>query len=654
MVGRSDVSVRKAAPGCRFGVAVIAVLVTLLALPMAADGASPGGLFAFGYNYDGELGSAINTGTFNPNPTPTLVALPGEIGPVTRIAAGGGHSLAVTSSGQLYAFGANFSGELGISTNSGTSNPNPTPTLVGLPGEIGTVTQIAAGKYHSLVVTSSGQLYAFGQNIYGELGSATNNGTPNPNPTPTLVGLPGEIGTVTQIAAGAHHSLVLTSSGQLYAFGLNGSGELGSPSNNGTANPNPTPTLVGLPGQLGTVTQIAAGDSHSLVLTSSGQLYAFGHNRYGELGNATNNATSNPNPTPALVGFPGQIGAVTEIAAGTDNSLVLTSSGQLYAFGSNAYGELGSAANSGTSNPNPTPTLVGLPGEIGVVTQIAAADGHSSIVTSSGQLYTFGRNAYGELGSTTNNGTTNPNPIPTPVTLASGTTVDTVAKGPSAGHTLAIVSGLAITTSSLATARVSVRYSAALSAAGGTAPLTWSASGLPGGLSIAAKSGVISGTPNVAGSFSVMVTVTDSYGSQASQTFTLTVAPAPLALSNVAESHRTWHESKHKPIGTTFSFTLNQQATVSFAFTQLVRGRKIKGRCLAQTHKNRHQPTCTRTVTVGTLSLTAHAGVNKLFFKGRISHSKKLSPGRYTLVIRARAAGKSSTPRKLTFTILPS
>jgi alpha-tubulin suppressor-like RCC1 family protein len=494
---------------------------------MAHIVAPAGGLFAFGYNYDGELGSTTNNGTNNANPTPTLVLLPGEVGPVTQVAAGYDHSLAVTSSGQLYAFGQNRSGQLGSTTNNGTNNANPTATLVALPGEVGPVTQVAAGYDHSLAVTSSGQLYAFGYNYFGELGSTTNNGTDNANPTATLVALPGEVGPVTQVATGAYHSLAVTSSGQLYAFGDNLYGQLGSTTNNGTDNANPTPTLVALPGEVGPVTQVATGAQHSLAVTSSGQLYAFGDNPYGQLGSTTNNGTDNANPTATLVALPGEVGPVTQVAAGYDHSLAVTSSGQLYAFGYNYSGELGSTTNDGTGNANPTPTSVALPGESGTVTEIAAGAFHSLAVTSSGQLYAFGYNYSGELGSTTNSGTANANPTPTPVAFAPGTTIDAVAKGPIAQDTLAIVSGLAITSGSLPAGQVGSPYEAPMTAVGGAAPLSWSASGLPGGLSINAASGVISGTPTAPGSFPVAVTVTDSYGSQTTHAFTTVIAPAP-------------------------------------------------------------------------------------------------------------------------------
>ncbi len=390
--------------------------------------------------------------------------------------------------------------------------------------------------------TSPGQLYAFGYNATGSLGIKANVGTTGPNPTPSLVSLPGASGPVTQIAAGGAHSLAVTSTGQLYVFGLNKFGQLGIATNSGTTSANPTPALVSLPGASGPVIQIAAGEDHSLAVTSTGQLYAFGLNESGQLGRATNNGDRNPNPTPALINLSGASGPVTQVAAGGNHSLAVTSTGQLYAFGDNAFGQLGIATNSGTTSANPTPTLVSLPGASGPVTQIAAGGASSLAVTSTGQLYAFGENLYGQLGVATNSGTTSANPTPTLVALPAGTTIDTVARGPSVSS-LALVADLAASTASLPAAEVGVPYSAAVQARGGTPPYTWTVSGLPAGLTANPANGQITGTPTSAGGANVTLTVTDAYGiSASSAVIPLTVAAdnggilAPAALAPVPDA----------------------------------------------------------------------------------------------------------------------
>jgi hypothetical protein len=91
---------------------------------------------------------------------------------------------------------------------------------------------------------------------------------------------------------------------------------------------------------------------------------------------------------------------------------------------------------------------------------------------------------------------------------------------------------------------------------------------------------------------------------------------------------------------------------VSFSFTRRVAGRKVRGKCAAQTNKNSHKAGCERTTTAGALSFSAHAGTNKVAFDGRISHSKRLKPGHYTLIIRATNAAGASNAKQLTFTIV--
>jgi hypothetical protein len=139
--------------------------------------------------------------------------------------------------------------------------------------------------------------------------------------------------------------------------------------------------------------------------------------------------------------------------------------------------------------------------------------------------------------------------------------------------------------------------------------------------------------------------------------------PPPLTtITGVSQSNSRWREgnrlatysrTKRPPIGTTFRFVLNQRSTASFAFTQQVGGRRVNGKCVAQTRSNRRRPSCKRTVTQGTLTFTGRSGLNKVAFQGRISRSKKLPLGAYTLQITAvNSAGKRSSPRTLNFTIV--
>jgi alpha-tubulin suppressor-like RCC1 family protein len=429
---------------CVLLMGLMAVPVGVMAVPASAGSAiAAGSVLAFGNNVYGELGSTANLGITKPNPTPTVVSLPGARGNVTQAAVGDGFSLVLTSTGQVFGFGANPYGQLGNTTNNGKFTANPTPALVRFPGIQGQVTQIAAGGNFSLALTSAGQLYGFGSDFDGDLGTPprAGTGTVEATPTPTPITLPGLVGKVTQIAAGLYHSLVLSSTGQLYAFGSNWWGQLGSTTNVGTYKPNPTPALVSMPGTQGQVTGIAAGADFSLALTSAGQLYGFGDNAFGELGTTANNGKLLPNPTPTPLTIPGLSAKVTQIAAGSSHSLALTSTGQLYAFGRNVYGGLGNSTNIGDTGyvANPTPTLVALSGIEGHITQVAASDFDTLVVTSSGQLYTFGYNGSGQLGVAT--GTSTPHPTPTPVDLPAGTRIGSVAVGSSASHTLAIVAG---------------------------------------------------------------------------------------------------------------------------------------------------------------------------------------------------------------------
>jgi hypothetical protein len=139
----------------------------------------------------------------------------------------------------------------------------------------------------------------------------------------------------------------------------------------------------------------------------------------------------------------------------------------------------------------------------------------------------------------------------------------------------------------------------------------------------------------------------------------LTAAPA---ISAVSQSRSRWRRgnrlayitSKRKPpIGTVFSFSLSEPATVELTFNRRLPGRRVSGgKCVAQTRNNTHKARCQRTVNAGSLHRTAHAGMNELHFFGRLSPTKRLAPGRYTVTIIATNTAGQSKPRRLTFTIV--
>ena len=148
------------------------------------------------------------------------------------------------------------------------------------------------------------------------------------------------------------------------------------------------------------------------------------------------------------------------------------------------------------------------------------------------------------------------------------------------------------------------------------------------------------------------------------------VAPAPLpaagsgpVLSTLKESARVWRDGgalarmsahgtkKAPPVGTSFSFDLSEAASVTFTFTEPAGGRLAGRTCAAPSRSDAHGRRCARTITAGTLTFTAHAGLDTLRFDGVISRHVKLRPGSYTLQATASTAAGHSARQSLPFTI---
>ena len=290
--------------------------------------------------------------------------------------------------------------------NGNTVNSS-TPLKVQLPAGV-SATAAASGADFSLAVGTDGKLYSWGDNGNGELG---NNNTTS-SLLPVVVSLPAGI-TATAVSAGAEHSAALGSDGNIYDWGYNGFGQLG----NGTKTDSDHPVKVVLPGGV-KARAVAAGEFMTEAIGSDLNVYAWGDGQMGGLGDGK----TVDELTPIQVNVSG----VTAFAAGGLHSLVI-SAGSVFAYGYGGFGQLGDGATTNAS----TRVKVSLP--VGVTaTAVAAGQYHSLAIGNNGKIYAWGNNANGQLG----NGTLVSVSTPVIVSMPAGVTPVSIAAG--ADHSMAI------------------------------------------------------------------------------------------------------------------------------------------------------------------------------------------------------------------------
>ncbi|XP_027135920.1 probable E3 ubiquitin-protein ligase HERC6 isoform X1 [Larimichthys crocea] len=273
---------------------------------------------------------------------------------VVLMACGQDHCVVVCTSGNVFSWGEDEDGQLGLPLNQLCNRDRPSRVPIPMPLP---VIQVACGNSHSLALTIGGDVFSWGSNSHGQLGHGKE---VSMQYTPLLVCALTGIA-VTQISAGATHTLFLTLPGLVYCCGANKSGQLGlnRVDEKGRFNICMVPALRPLG-----VSFISCGEAHSAVLTKDGKVFTFGEGRYGQLGH---NSIAHE-LIPRLV--KGLDGPASQISCGRRHTLVLGTSGQLWAFGNGAKGQTGT----GKSEDSLTPTLVQLPSTTDSAPAIPKAD----------------------------------------------------------------------------------------------------------------------------------------------------------------------------------------------------------------------------------------------------------------------------------------
>ena len=329
---------------------------------------SNGDLYCWGDNVYGQVGN----GTTKDQTTPVKI-----LDNVKSVSYYGHTVSAITETGNLYCWGYNTGGQVG----NGTTKNQTTPVRV-----LGNVKSVSYYGYTVSAITETGNLYRWGDNSSGRIG----NGTTENQTTPIKV-----LDNVKSVTCSYHTVSAITETGDLYCWGYNTGGQVG----NGTTENQLTPVKV-LSGVKSVTSSYDISYNYSMsAITENGDLYCWGDNYSGQIGNGTTEQQLTPVKVLSEVKSVTSSSFFSSYFSSYYSMLVITENGDLYCWGDNSSGQIGN----GTTENQLTPYKV-LSGVKSVTSSSATSYSFSSVlaIKENGDLYCWGYNEDGQVG----NGTT--------------------------------------------------------------------------------------------------------------------------------------------------------------------------------------------------------------------------------------------------------
>jgi alpha-tubulin suppressor-like RCC1 family protein/lysophospholipase L1-like esterase len=332
---------------------------------------SNGQLFTWGLNAQAQLGLGFqNTDV----PSPTAVHANPALTNVSAVWAGFVTGFAVDPSGNLWAWGENQANETGLGdVTVGGPVYVLSPTAVGGPTK---VVSVGSADEHTVAVTSDGAVWGWGQSPGLGIGDiATTIEAPVILPAPP---------NVSKAVAGFRYSILLTSDGKLYGAGGNSAGQLGFTGSVFSFQQIP------LSGVIDVSTSNGVGDSYTLAVDGTGHVFAFGSNSFGQLGQGTVGVPLRiftPTQVPGLDG-------VVQVSAGSRTAYALKSDGTVWSWGNATSGVLGTGETSDTAVPAQVPFPAGTR-----IVRISGGLNHAIAADSAGNLWVWGNDDFGALGT---------------------------------------------------------------------------------------------------------------------------------------------------------------------------------------------------------------------------------------------------------------
>lgn len=356
---------------------------------------------------------------------------PGGLGGGLRLRAGADNTCVVSGAGHVACWGSAETGQLGLGDRTDHWTPAWIPSLTG-------VADLAVADFAMCARKLDGSVWCWGMNDYGEFGTSTPSDCPGlPYACSTVPVLSPVSGTVS-LAAGSHslcavdeiagtvqcwgagptvdasgyhvlsaaagyfHTCVRFAPGpgqdparNVVCYGTDDSGELGTGAPGATG-----PVAAGVPGGF---VELAAGDNSTCGMGAGGEVLCWGQNVYGALGQDPGDGTDLPESCPgdgACSRHPVQVPGlppVAHIAARFEQACALTTTGQVYCWGTPSRTSPASAGACYPGNPSCSPVPALVPGVEGAV-QIALGYGHACALTAAEEVLCWGLDTHGQLG----------------------------------------------------------------------------------------------------------------------------------------------------------------------------------------------------------------------------------------------------------------
>ncbi|CAL9145512.1 unnamed protein product [Musa hybrid cultivar] len=304
---------------------------------------------------------------------------------VHHVTCGVRHAALVTRQGELFTWGEESGGRLGHGVGMDIIHPRLLESLSTF-----NVDYVACGEFHTCAVTATGELYTWGDGAHnaGLLGHGTNVS----HWMPKRVSGPLEGLQVSYVSCGVWHTAIVTTAGQLFTFGDGTFGVLGHGNRETVLYPREVESLAGLK-----TIAVSCGVWHTAAVVevmvtqssaSSGKLFTWGDGDKYRLGHGDKVARLKPTCVPSLIDY-----NFHRLACGHSLTIGLTTSGQVFTMGSNVYGQLGNPRSDGKLPCMVEDKLAGEP-----VGEVACGSYHIAVLTTRGEVYTWGKGANGRLG----------------------------------------------------------------------------------------------------------------------------------------------------------------------------------------------------------------------------------------------------------------